>query len=87
MTPAPPIDAGLVTAAPFGPSAARSWVTKPALSAPTIGTYGWLAAFSASTMFESTPDVQMPSNFVPALMMSLICWVAVAGSHFVTATC
>ena len=36
-------------------------------------------------MFESTPDVQMPSNFVPALMMSLIWLVAVAGSHLVTA--
>src|SRR5258705_11888260 len=59
VTPAPPIDAGLVTAAPTRPGSLRSWVTKPALSAPTIGTYAWFAALSASTMFESTPDVQI----------------------------
>ena len=34
-------------------------------------------------MVESTPDVQMPSNFRPLLRMSLIWVVAVAGSHFV----
>src|SRR4051812_7159693 len=64
-TPAPPTAAGFVTAAPFRSGMLRSWLTKPALSAPTIGTWVWLAVFSASTIDASTPDVQIPSNFVP----------------------
>ena len=38
----------------------------------------------ASTMDESTPEVQTPSNVTPLLMMSLIWLTAVAGSHLVT---
>ena len=38
----------------------------------------------ASTMDESTPEVQTPSNGTPLSMMSLIWLTAVAGSHLVT---
>src|SRR5258705_2488146 len=55
--PAPETADGLVTAAPLRPGSLRSWVTNPALSAPTIGTSGWLAVFMASTIDESTPEV------------------------------
>ena len=61
-TPAPPMDPGLVTAAPIRPLTELSWPTKPALSAPTTGTSGVPDSTSASTITLSMPDVQMPSN-------------------------
>ena len=57
-------------------------MTKPLLSAPTIGTR-WLAFLSASTMTLSMPDVQTPSNLVPLDMISLIWSVPVSWSQLV----
>jgi len=48
----------------------------------TIGLYGFLAALTASTTWESTADVQTPSilSQSPLLMKSLARFVAVVGS-------
>ena len=60
----------------------RSCLTKPLLSAPTIGTR-WLAFWSASTMTLSMPEVQTPSNLVPLDRISLIWSVPVFWSQLV----
>src|SRR5215468_3365918 len=76
--PAPPIGGGLVTAAPTRPlllRVASSW-TNLLLSAPTMGTYDLPADWKASTTVESMPEVQIPSNWMPELKMSFICWAA-----------
>src|SRR5207245_5490861 len=83
--PAPPTGGGLVTAAPERPLSFRvaSCFTNLLLSAPTIGTKGLLEDWNWSTTVASMPDVHTPSNLMPELKMSFICWAAGSSDQLV----